>query len=683
MQCPSCGGDIQADQRFAHMVVCRYCDAAIVLDEKAARVSGKMAVLAQTPGPLYVGATGSLDGRQISVLGRVRYGYAKGYWDEWYLSYEDGETFWISEDESNFTLETLLDGSETVPVYAGVSPGDWLSVGDDEFHVDEKDVAECEGGEGQLPFAVLSGEKVPFLDLSKDDAFATIEYELDGSPRVFLGKRFNISRIKLDLEKDEFSQMEAATALRAEREGRGRQRERVVKSADRSVSINCSSCAAPMGVPPHGATSLQCNYCGAVVDLTLRRVACPECQAAITMEGGNKAKSARCLHCDAVLDVSRDEPTLLGTLANKRGPRVPFTLGQSCRFDDDVYRYVGHVRYVSRDAWGVYPSDEFLLYSRKQGYRWLIMENGHFMLSTELDERFPGIDPRSRFPKAKINALGQQWIVFENGKHDIAWVDGELSWVAQVGDKTGYMDAISPPYMLSAEWTETEMEWSQAVYLTREEVADAFEMEASDLPAPTGVGACQPYDASGTRSSWMVASLIATLAFGALMVMSFMKSGSDIGRMLIQNQHYKQEYVTDSFTVQNAPTLCKAVFDADVNNSWVYLDLALIDEQDRALLDFSAQVSYYHGVEGGESWSEGSRSRTKVFRVEQPGTYRFLVLGESDHGHDVTVSLYEGVELARYYVAGLAGCGAIAFCLVVTRAGFEQKRWGEEDDDDD
>lgn len=683
MQCPSCGGDIQADERFAHMVVCRYCDSAVVLDEKAARVSGKMAVLVQTPGPLYVGATGTLEGRQITVLGRVRYGYSKGYWDEWYLGCEDGETFWISEDENNFTLEKLFDGEGTSVDYAGVLPGDWIRLGDDDFHVDEKDVAECEGGEGQLPFAILSGEKVPFLDLSAGEDFATIEYEMDEGARVFRGQRFDISRITLDLSKDEFGQMEAATTLRAEREGHGKQRERIVKTGDRSVSVNCSSCAAPMGVPPHGATSLQCNFCGAVVDLTLRRVACPECDATVTMEAGAKAKSVTCRHCHAILDVSREEASLLGAIDPGRGPRVPFTLGQLCRFDDDVFRLVGHILYVSRDAWGVYPSDEFLLYSQSAGYRWLILENGHFSLSQEVDARSAGLNPKGRLPKSKIHGFGRQWKVFENSVHEIAWVDGELPWVAQVGDKTHYLDAIAPPYMLSAEWTETEMEWSQAVYVTRDEVADAFEMEASQLPTPIGIGACQPYDESGSRTSWMVVSLVASIVFVLLAAIAFFKSGSKAGQFLVQNSHYSQEYITGDFTIHDAPTLCKAVFEADVNNSWVYLDVALIDEEARALFDFSAQVSYYHGVDGGESWSEGSRKKSKVFRVDKPGTYRFLVLGESDRGHDVTISVFEDVELMRYYVAGFAGCGGFAIILLILHGSFETRRWGEEDDDDD
>ena len=109
-------------------------------------------------------------------------------------------------------------------------------------------------------------------------------------------------------------------------------------------------------------------------------------------------------------------------------------------------------------------------------------------------------------------------------------------------------------------------------------------------------------------------------------------------------------------------------------------------------MDFSAQMSYYHGVEGGESWSEGSKRDTKVFKLKTPGDYRLLMVGQAgvdNKGSDVLrsgakvhITISEGVELTRYY----AGFGIL--CLLagavepIRRYSFEYKRWGGEDDDD-
>ena len=52
MNCPSCGAELDMGSRFAHLVVCQFCDSALIKDEKALRIAGKMAVLAQTPSPI-------------------------------------------------------------------------------------------------------------------------------------------------------------------------------------------------------------------------------------------------------------------------------------------------------------------------------------------------------------------------------------------------------------------------------------------------------------------------------------------------------------------------------------------------------------------------------------------------------------------------------------------------------
>ena len=108
--------------------------------------------------------------------------------------------------------------------------------------------------------------------------------------------------------------------------------------------------------------------------------------------------------------------------------------------------------------------------------------------------------------------------------------------------------------------------------------------------------------------------------------------------------------------------------------------------------EFSTQVSYYHGVEGGESWSEGKRRKGALFKIRDPGTYRLRVSGEAG-SHEAadatripfTLTLYAGYHPRRYLLAGLIISLLCAWILFDKRWGFERKRWAEviEDDDDD
>ncbi|HRW51441.1 MAG TPA: DUF4178 domain-containing protein [Phycisphaerae bacterium] len=690
MFCPSCGAEIEADRRFAKLVVCQYCESAVLLDEKAARVAGKMAVLAQTPSPLFVGGAGTLMERRFRILGRVRYGYERGYWDEWYLAFEDGSSIWVGEDENNFTLESC-DESEKAPLeYADAYPGQSVQLGNTLFHLDEKGIAICEGGEGQLPFPIISGERVPFLDLSLQDRFATIEYDIeDTTARVFRGRRLDLSEIRMDMTAEEAG---VSSGLKAERAADGERRERIVTSGDRSKSVNCVCCGAPMNVPAGAGDSIRCEYCGTDVDLTVRRVPCGGCDAVVAVHG-REARSVVCPQCHRMIDISRGEPTTLEVAAQVGRPSVPFRMGQKCTLRSVDYVVVGHIRFVEFDSDGTYRSDEFLLFSRDAGYQWMTLENGHFSLSRELDDRPVGFEPRMALPKKTLRFNGRSWKIFESGSTQVEWVDGELPWVAKVGDLNYYMDAVCPPYLLSAEWTEHEMEWYEAEYLETAEVAEAFGVSESDLPTPFGVAPHQPFKRSAfaKQSMWIMG--LFTIVFGMATIWSMGYPSRKAGRIVVRPEQFANEFVTESFTIQEPDSLCEAEFDANVSQSWEYFQVAVINSNDEIVVDFTAEISYYSGVEGGESWSEGSREDIVPFKLNKPGDYRLLILGQAGtgetpmagYGVPVSITIREGIMLSRYYAFFAVFCMLWVGWQIFRKMSFEGRRWAESDaagDDD-
>ncbi len=688
MHCPSCGAQIEADTRFAHLVVCEYCDSAIVVDEKAARISGKMAVLAQSSGPLYVTGNGDLDGRRFTVLGRVRYGYSKGYWDEWYLRFDDDTTAWISEDGDDYTLESCNEGEEMPAEFATIQPGDQVAIGDTTYHVDEKDIAECEGGAGQLPFSVLTGEKTPFLDLSADaDTFATVEFDLDDeTSRIFLGRRIDQHTIHMDQTAEEAGVAQAGAAA-AERAGSDGKRERVVKQGSRAQEIKCYYCAAPLQIPDSGAESMECQYCGSELDLTLRKIQCEGCGATVPMHGGNDAKSVRCSFCGSQMDVTRSEPSLLGTITDDQRPDVPFKLGQTFNFRDAAYLTVGHLRYKE----GFYRWDEFLLHNNTTGYHWLIMAEGHFSFGQAIPERPNGIDLQGGWFPDSFEFQGHKWDYYEDGTAEITFVDGEMPWVAALGDQAKYMDAVDPPYKLSAEWTATEAEWFLLEYVPHSDVAAGFNMSEDDLPPLRGIAPNMPYPAGAFRRQYPFVTGLFAAIFLVLTFYAWFISGTQVSELQITPEQYAAEYVTESFDVSRSNAVCKAKLHAPVSNGWVYLDMALLDDQDRALSEFSSEISYYHGRSGGESWSEGSRNDTVLFKLREPGTYRFLVYGQAGTGSSpasdaartgktVRIRVYEGVMTARWFVLGALTCIGATVLEIFRHRKFEAERMGEDDD---
>jgi len=137
---------------------------------------------------------------------------------------------------------------------------------------------------------------------------------------------------------------------------------------------------------------------------------------------------------------------------------------------------------------------------------------------------------------------------------------------------------------------------------------------------------------------------------------------------------------SDPFVVPEDASVMGVHIHTDADNSWVYVSTELID----VALDETAgvlgdEVGYYHGSEGGESWSEGSKSRSRYLQAPPPGTYQISVETESDRDVSVRVRVTIDDRLTRYPM-GLAVLLLLPAGVIAYRwKAFESARWDEED----
>ena len=136
------------------------------------------------------------------------------------------------------------------------------------------------------------------------------------------------------------------------------------------------------------------------------------------------------------------------------------------------------------------------------------------------------------------------------------------------------------------------------------------------------------------------------------------------------------------FSVPEGAKVMGLHIETQVDNGWVYVDAELLDADSDALIGATGEeVGYYHGYEGGESWTEGSRSKSRYFKAPPPGDYVLAVEVEGDQAVPIQVSLTHGDRLARYPLI-LAGLLVLGPVLIGLRwRAFERDRWDEEDDD--
>lgn len=197
--CPTCGAPLPAGNPGVVMAVCEYCGGVSYWNEQGAQDSGKKSMLGQGFTRLYRDATGSLRGRRFRVEGRVRYSFGRGFWDEWYITFDDGSSAWVTEDDHELSLQTAYDGSQVQT--EGLQPGGALQVGGQQYVVMEMGEASCLGIEGQLPKAVLPDESYRYIDASSPDGRYALGIELDEEPpTLFIGEWLAHEEVQLDDE---------------------------------------------------------------------------------------------------------------------------------------------------------------------------------------------------------------------------------------------------------------------------------------------------------------------------------------------------------------------------------------------------------------------------------------------------------------------------------------------------
>ena len=192
--------------------------------------------------------------------------------------------------------------------------------------------------------------------------------------------------------------------------------------------------------------------------------------------------------------------------------------------------------------------------------------------------------------------------------------------------------------------------------------------------------------------------VLLTALSGAMGVMS-LTAGTEILNHTYSEAVFEQEGLpadqVKSFTLESA-SLCEIeVSSPTVDQSWVWAMVRILDEKDRAVKDYSFNLSRYHGYEGGESWSESDDSESKTIRLPA-GTYKVMISGEDALASDanarysaqgyatierdekITVRVKKGVWLGRYFFGMFLIFGALAGLYIWWRSSRAQNEF--EDD---
>jgi len=414
---------------------------------------------------------------------------------------------------------------------------------------------------------------------------------------------------------------------------------------------------------------------------------CPKCGAAIVLRSFGQAETVVCGSCHCILDAKDPSLAILQQFEMKTSdirPLIP--LGTRGKLRGTDYEVIGFQRRSTKVDGITYCWHEYVLFNPYKGVRYLSEYNGHWN-DISICKTLPSVD--SAFlnsPGASADYLGESYKHFQTCDANTDFVLGEFPWQVRVGEHAAVTDFVHPPRVLSSEKLDKEVTWSIGEYMYGQEIWDAFKLPGT-APEPMGVYENQPspVTTSVTRI-WVAFAAFAVFLLG-LMAGFNMRAKKE--PVFHETYHYNRaeskgeaSFVTDVFELTGHPSTVEVKTYAPVDNHWIYVNYALINQDTEQAWDFGREVSYYHGYDSDGSWSEGKQNDAVVISSVPPGHYYLRIEPEADPslpGIPYTVDVTHDVP-----VFGIYGIAFVALLMPVAIISFraytfERSRWSESD----
>jgi hypothetical protein len=420
----------------------------------------------------------------------------------------------------------------------------------------------------------------------------------------------------------------------------------------------------------------------------IRAFNCPNCGNSMQLKGMGTSLSAVCPSCLSILDTSDERVKLLQRAAKKMErfePKIP--LGTRGKIDGKQYEVTGFQHRTIMADGVEYGWDEYVLYNPFHGFRYLTEYTGHWN----------DIVPVLALP-APSDVMGHAAVAYDNRKFKLfqtsnpttKFVLGEFPWRVKLNDTVNAKDYVDPPYSLASETDSNETTWSRAQYISGKEIWTAFNLKGSP-PAAQGVYSNQPNPYGSTKGMWALMAVFSILLLVTMIITSMMASGSTV----FQSKYYfvpgmgEPSFVTPSFEMKGGEKNVEVEIRTDLQNDWMYLGLALINEDTGVAYDFGKEVSYYSGTDSDGSWSEGDKADSVSIGAVPGGKYYLRVEPDMEKipGNEVFGTKRVNYEIkVRRDVAVIWPYFVVwPFLLIpplfamLRRYSFEGKRWAESD----
>lgn len=415
---------------------------------------------------------------------------------------------------------------------------------------------------------------------------------------------------------------------------------------------------------------------------------CPSCTSLLE-RFSEHSQLIVCGYCNERIELNHAELRALGKGTPLEFSPFRLDLESIFHWEGIDYSIIGRISFLDSD--GDPGPKDYLLFHPQMGTLWATAYSGYGFYITKKSRMLPSI--------AQLIAGGtvempdqSKWRLTEQETYSIEHVDGALPWIAKQGDEVQVIE------LQSLADRKVTMAVERTVGVDEVECSISRELTPIEWLKSTKVYTDEDRRNEQRRTMSRTASVLGLLlGVGTAIFMGVqalaLPTAEPIADFKFTVSQLANEQVTATFELPTSADVEQPVsfsFDSLLDNEWLAIQYAVLRsptedtaktytellKAEEGLEDSTQNVwvsdislSYYHGYDGGESWSEGTRTKKERLILREPGHYRLLlsaVGGQADTVSPVPLDGTVKIRVSKRDVTAVYYLVGIIFVLIVT-----------------
>jgi len=366
---------------------------------------------------------------------------------------------------------------------------------------------------------------------------------------------------------------------------------------------------------------------------------CPECRTNIEYYDKTKSKYFACPNCGAYFEKVGGYNSVQRKFDDPHRTHSAFPLGHQCTIDNVDYTLVGYVQKKQADE-EIYWR-EYAFYAPGADWYLILAEyNGHWLFITyienqDIEEHTFASDSSYTGKYSTARLENTYYSLHLDYEFVIINAEGEFDWDILSDERLRTLEYVNAPNLLIKEIRGNIETWFSGSYLSTARLIAIFGVAPETLAARTEgykfePGKFYPRWQQTIVFTFVLLGLFALLNLGMTVIKPSKSVISDSFACMADSTTNPdiincKPLMSHSFEITGPSAVEITLSAGNVDNNWMEIVADLVNDQTGYTYEVNKTISYYHGYDDGESWSEGSRTEKVMISSVPSGSYHLNI----------------------------------------------------------